>query len=206
MDKQRFNVCILSATLTDVFSNELVKGAVAAARRLDINLTIMPGKYLGIQHFNDRYEAYYEYQYNVLFGYAAKARFDYIIAPVGTIAYASNSELKKNFLDSFEGTPVLKKHLQKEVLLSMLDEDKTVNLSYRLMINDDIQYMNMNAVKMKDSKGTPCLVIFTLIPPIYYPPAVLVSIKRKTVVDVSSVPVRTSDYPRRDIPRSFRRG
>ena len=46
---------------------------------------------------------------------------------------------------------MVKKHLQKEVLLTMLDEDKTVNLSYRLMINDDIQYMNMNAVKMKDS-------------------------------------------------------
>ena len=65
MDNKRFNVCILAATLTDLFSNKLVKGAVSAARRLDINLTVMPGKYLGIQNINDGFEAFYEYQYNV---------------------------------------------------------------------------------------------------------------------------------------------
>lgn len=107
MNDNRFNVCILSATLTDVFSNELVRGAIAAARLLDMNLTVMPGKYLGIQDLNDRYEAFYEYQYNVLFSYAAKANFDYIIAPVGTIAYAYNNDVKKKFLDTFKGTPVL---------------------------------------------------------------------------------------------------
>lgn len=107
MNDNRFNVCILSATLTDVFSNELVRGAIAAARQLDMNLTVMPGKYLGIQDLNDRYEAFYEYQYNVLFSYAAKANFDYIIAPVGTIAYAYNNDAKKKFLDTFKGTPVL---------------------------------------------------------------------------------------------------
>ncbi len=107
MNKKRPNVCLLAATLTDLFSNELVKGAVKAAKRLDIDLTVIPGKYLGIQHLNDKYEAYYEYQYNVLFDYAAKADFDYIIAPVGTIAYAYNNELKKEFLEKFKGTPVL---------------------------------------------------------------------------------------------------
>ena len=107
MNEKRHNVCLLAATLTDLFSNELVKGAINAAKRLDIDLTVIPGKYLGIQHLNDKYEAYYEYQYNVLFDYAAKANFDYIIAPVGTIAYAYNNELKKVFLENFKGTPVL---------------------------------------------------------------------------------------------------
>ena len=107
MNGKRFHVCLLAATLTDLFSNELVKGAVSAAKRLDIDLTVLPGKYLGVQHLNDSFEAYYEYQYNVLFDYAAKAQFDYIIAPVGTIAYAYNNELKKSFLDKFSETPVL---------------------------------------------------------------------------------------------------
>lgn len=107
MKKGRYNICILAANLTDLFSNGLVKGAISAAKRLDVDLTVIPGKYLGIQHLNDQFDAHYEYQYNVLFSYAAKARFDYIIAPVGTIAYAYNNKLKKQFLDTFAGTPVL---------------------------------------------------------------------------------------------------
>ncbi len=107
MSRIRPNIGLLAATLTDAFSNEFVKGAVSAAKRLETNLTVIPGKYLGIQHINDGFEAYYEYQYNVLFNYAAKARFDYIIAPVGTIAYAYDNEQKKRFLDSFSDTPVL---------------------------------------------------------------------------------------------------
>ena len=107
MSNKRFNICILSATLTDSFSNDLVKGAITAAKQLDVDLTVIPGKYLGVQDMNDKFEAYYEYQYNVLFSYAAKANFDYVIAPVGTIAYACNNELKKSFLDTFSGTPLL---------------------------------------------------------------------------------------------------
>lgn len=107
MDRIRPHIGLLAATLTDAFSNEFVKGAVSAAKRLETDLTVIPGKYLGIQHINDGFEAYYEYQYNVLFKYAAKARFDYIIAPVGTIAYAYDNEQKKRFLDSFSDTPVL---------------------------------------------------------------------------------------------------
>ncbi|WP_028511299.1 GGDEF domain-containing protein [Ruminococcus sp. NK3A76] len=107
MNRIRPHIGLLAATLTDAFSNEFVKGAVSAAKRLETDLTVIPGKYLGIQHINDGFEAYYEYQYNVLFNYAAKARFDYIIAPVGTIAYAYDNEQKKRFLDSFSDTPVL---------------------------------------------------------------------------------------------------
>ncbi len=107
MTERRYNICVLAATLTDVFSNELVKGAIDAAKRLDADLTVIPGKYLGVQDINDKYDAFYEYQYNTLFSYAAKGGFDYVIAPVGSIAYAYNNELKKQFLDTFSGTPVL---------------------------------------------------------------------------------------------------
>ncbi len=72
MTERRYNICVLAATLTDVFSNELVKGAIDAAKRLDADLTVIPGKYLGVQDINDKYDAFYEYQYNTLFSYAAK--------------------------------------------------------------------------------------------------------------------------------------
>ncbi|MBP5580457.1 MAG: GGDEF domain-containing protein, partial [Ruminococcus sp.] len=104
---KRFNVCLLVAKLTDIFSNELVKGAIGAARELDINLTVIPGNYIGTQEYNDLIGTHYEYQYNVLFDYAARARFDYVIAAVGTIAFSLDKEQIKQFLKPFDGTPVL---------------------------------------------------------------------------------------------------
>lgn len=103
----RPHIGLLAANLTDIFSNDVTRGAMLAAKRLGADLTVLPGKYLGIQSINDQYDAHYEYQYNVLFDYAAGAKFDYIIAAVGTIAFAFGDEEKKRFLDSLGPSPVL---------------------------------------------------------------------------------------------------
>ena len=107
MENRRYNVGLLVATITDDFSNRIAIGAMEAAKQLDINLVIFPGKYVGVQHINEQYEAEYEYQYNVLFDLAAQAKLDYLIVAVGTIAYAHNNEYQKRFLDSLGDTPVL---------------------------------------------------------------------------------------------------
>ncbi len=107
MSKERFNICLLAAKITDYFSREFTIGAMAAAKELDVNLTVLPGRYIGIQELNDSLDMHYEYQYNVLFDYAARGHFDYIIAAAGTIAYAYNRDEIRKFLERFKGTPVL---------------------------------------------------------------------------------------------------
>lgn len=104
---KRFNIGLLTATITDVFSNRFAKGAMEAAKEFDINMVIFPGKYVGLQHKYLQYDTQYEYQYNVLFSHAAEAKLDYLIVPVGTIAYAYDNERKKCFLDSLGDTPIL---------------------------------------------------------------------------------------------------
>lgn len=107
MAKRRYNIGLLVATITDEFSKRVAIGAMEAAKQLDANMVIFPGKYVGVQHINEDYDAEYEYQHNVLFDLAAEAKLDYLIVAVGTIAYAHNYEYQKRFLDGLGDTPIL---------------------------------------------------------------------------------------------------
>ena len=105
--KKRHTIGLLVATITDEFSNRVAIGAMEAAKQLDANLIIFPGKYVGIQEINELHNAKYEYQYNVLFKLAAEAQLDYLIVAVGTIAFAYDNAQQKAFLDNLGNTPIL---------------------------------------------------------------------------------------------------
>lgn len=107
MGKGRYNIALLVSDLNDPFSYALASGAMDAAHEFDANLTIFPGKYIGIQDRYNKYDTAYEYQYNILFDLAAKANFDYIIAATGTIAYAIDEKGKREFLRKFENKRLL---------------------------------------------------------------------------------------------------
>ena len=105
MNKERFNIGLLVANISDAFSNGLAKGAMRRAGELDADLVIIPGKYIGVQNKYEQYDTKYEYQYNVLFDIAAAAKLDYLIVAAGTIAY--DAKKQKAFLDSLGDTPIL---------------------------------------------------------------------------------------------------
>lgn len=107
MNKKRYNIGLAVAAITDPFSDRLSRGAMSAAEKLDVNLFILPGKYMGKDLYSQNADNKYEYQYNALFSYAAAAEFDYLIVAIGTIAYSLDSSERKKILDRFSGTPVL---------------------------------------------------------------------------------------------------
>lgn len=104
---KRYNIGILVANIIDSFSNRVSKGAIAAAEALDANLFIFPMKYLDVDYDNTSLDMKFEYQYNILMDYAAKAKLDYLIVCTGTIAYISDDVRKKEVLDYLSGTPLL---------------------------------------------------------------------------------------------------
>lgn len=104
---KRYNIGILVANIIDSFSNRVSKGAIAAAEALDANLFIFPMKYLDVDCDNTSLDMKFEYQYNILMDYAAKAKLDYLIVCTGTIAYISDDVRKKEVLDYLSGTPLL---------------------------------------------------------------------------------------------------
>ena len=103
----REHIALLVANITDPFSNSVAKGAMSEAKRLGADLTIFPGKYIGLQDKYDEHDTTYEYQHNLLFKHASNGGFDCIIAAVGTIAYALDHEGQKRFLESLGNVPVI---------------------------------------------------------------------------------------------------
>lgn len=104
---KRFKIGMAVATIKDPFSYQLSQGAMSAAERLNADLCIFPGKYIGVDYGRYNDQARYEYQYNALFDIAAAAEFDYIISAVGSIAYPLDNEGKKRHLEIFGKTPTL---------------------------------------------------------------------------------------------------
>lgn len=107
MPRERYKIGLLVATITDPFSNQLACGAMSAAEELDADLFIFPGKYIGLEYLYAQCDAKYEYQYNVLFDIAAQAGLDYLIAGVGTIAYACDDKRKQEIMKNLGDTPKL---------------------------------------------------------------------------------------------------
>ena len=125
MSAQRHNIALLVANITDPFSNQIAAGAMRAAERLGADLTIFPGKYVGVDLSSDTYDTTYEYQYNALFDIAAEGGFDYIIAAVGTIAYACDTAGKEAFLERLGDTPLLALAAQIEGYDSLIFDNRS---------------------------------------------------------------------------------
>lgn len=104
---KRYKIGILVAAIMDSFSNRISKGAIAAAKDMDADLFIFPMKYVDIDYDNVSFDMKFEYQYNILMDYAARAKLDYLIVCTGTIAYISDDVRKKELLDHLSGTPLL---------------------------------------------------------------------------------------------------
>lgn len=105
-DKNRLTIGLMVHHLDNDYSKVLLKGAVSAAAEMDVNLVILPGRSLNCQLDNKKYTAY-EYQYNTIYSYAGIENLDALIVSAGTIGQFVTKEEFKNFLDSFEGLPVL---------------------------------------------------------------------------------------------------
>lgn len=103
----RYNIALLAANLQDPFSEQLSMGAMRAAERLDVDLCIIPGKYVGIDYEERDPDSKYDYQNNSMFYTAAAGKFDFIIAAVGSVAYSYDAAKKDEFLHLYDGTPIL---------------------------------------------------------------------------------------------------
>lgn len=99
-NKKRYVIGMLVANITDPFSDQAARGAMAAAEQLDCNLIIVPGKYICETSYSNS-DTVYEYQYNNLFKYVGGVNLDAVCVCTGTIAYANSYDEKKAFLAGF---------------------------------------------------------------------------------------------------------
>lgn len=105
-DNKRYTIACLVANIVDAFSNQAAIGAMAAAEELDVNLIIVPGKYICQTSYTNS-DTVYEYQYNNLFSYINNTNVDAACVCTGTIAYANSAEEKREFLSRLGDMPVI---------------------------------------------------------------------------------------------------
>lgn len=104
--KKRKTIGFLLHHIEDDYAQSLIKGAIEAAEELDINIVFLPGRAIDSAYSDKAYSAF-EYQNNVLFGYANKESMDGCVVTAGAIGTFVDDDKLKNFLDSFKGLPIL---------------------------------------------------------------------------------------------------
>ncbi len=106
MENKRLTVGFMIHHLDNDYSKALLKGAAAAARELDVNLAIFPGRSLNSQLDDRKYTAY-EYQNNVIYSYVSHKSLDAVVISAGTLGSFVTKEEFRSFVDGFEGLPVV---------------------------------------------------------------------------------------------------
>ena len=101
MGAKRLNIALLISELEDGFCRELCEGANAAAKEIDANLFIFPGKYIDAD-YNDIYRTGYDYQFNSLFDYAKLNDMDVFVVSMGTICSNISAEKRLEFLMQYD--------------------------------------------------------------------------------------------------------
>lgn len=104
---QRYTVGLVVASLYDQFSRNIVKGAMSAARDHDVNLAVIPMKYIGRENAPESADEKYDYMFNTLLTHISDQSLDYIIISTGEIAYSMTMQDMQELLKSIGDTPVL---------------------------------------------------------------------------------------------------
>ena len=104
--KKRLQIGLMIHHLENEYASEILKGAIAAAEELDINLILLPGRGINAVEDDEKYSIY-DYQYNVIYNYVSERNLDGLLVSVGTVgSYISREEMVQ-FLHSYDPLPLL---------------------------------------------------------------------------------------------------
>ena len=74
-EKKRLQIGLMIHHLENEYASEILKGAIAAAEELDINLILLPGRGINAVEDDEKYSIY-DYQYNVIYNYVSERNLD----------------------------------------------------------------------------------------------------------------------------------
>lgn len=91
---------MLVGGIIDNVTQTVCKGVKRAAKQLDVNIMVFPGKYLD-RDLSDNQELMYEYQFNTIFSYAKRGNVDAILVMAGSIGCFTSAENMKKMLEQY---------------------------------------------------------------------------------------------------------
>ena len=102
--QRRLTVGVLVSGIMDEFTVAVCRGVMQTAKMLDVNVVVLPGKYLD-RDLRDNAELMYEYQYNTIFSYIKKENVDAIIAATGSIGCSTSKERMEEMMAQYREIP-----------------------------------------------------------------------------------------------------
>lgn len=103
MDK-KLTIGLLVDDSDNIFTTEIWRGASYAATKLDLNLVVFFGGFIGTGNVTKNSK--YEFQKNTAYQFAKSKDLDLLIISVSSIVQG-NKQLKEMFINEFEGIPVV---------------------------------------------------------------------------------------------------
>lgn len=102
--KKRLTIGLLVSGITEHFIISICKGVMHAAKEADVNLVVLPGKYIDRELSHNK-EIQYEYQYNTLFEYAGADTLDAVIVAADVIGCFTSKQKIGQMLEQYKGIP-----------------------------------------------------------------------------------------------------
>lgn len=96
----------LVSGITDDFTKYICQGALQAAKSLDVDIVVLPGKYLD-RDFTGNREIMYEYQHNTIFYYPGKDNLDALLVAADCIGCHTTHERVELLMREYEGIPTV---------------------------------------------------------------------------------------------------
>ncbi len=117
---KRKTIGVLVGGITDDFTRLLCHGVIERAKTLDVNIVVIPGKFLD-REYSETSDIYYEYQYQTLFSYATKENLDGVIVASSCIGCFATKERIRKFM---------KRYLQMPCVIVAADEPDQICVRY----------------------------------------------------------------------------
>lgn len=102
--RKRITIGVLVSGIMDDFTESICKGVMNRAIKADVNLVVLPCKYLD-RDLTGNKELMYEYQYNTLFSYVNKENLDGILVSADSIGCYTSKERVREVLEQYQGIP-----------------------------------------------------------------------------------------------------
>lgn len=131
--RRRIRIGMLVSHLEDDFDDAVCEGAMIAAKQHDVDLVILPGRYIDAV-YADKIRTEFEYQYNTLFELAKDDGFDALLVLIGTIGSHLDKERRKEFLQRFGSVPII-------TLTSQIDGYPCISVDNRTGLKQVIKHL-----------------------------------------------------------------
>lgn len=103
-NRKRLTIGILVSGIVDDAVIELCQGAMRASKGKNVNIVVLPGKYLD-RDLSESRKVLYEYQYNTLFYYARPETVDGLIIAADFIGCMTTKDRVEKLLKEYKGIP-----------------------------------------------------------------------------------------------------